>query len=96
MIEPVESALLEHATYTSWSLIFNCRDTTFLNRDRGRVRQDQLGRTNTTKNDDDEHVILIRRPATALKRWIDEAGLNDGRWSDALKRPPQWRRNANV
>ncbi|WP_037471396.1 integrase, partial [Sinorhizobium fredii] len=30
----------------------------------------RLGRTKTTTTDDDEHVLLIGRPVTALKRWL--------------------------
>ncbi|MGH6810019.1 MAG: site-specific integrase [Ensifer adhaerens] len=38
----------------------------------------RLGRTKTTTSDDDEHVLLIGRPVTALKRWLDEADINEG------------------
>lgn len=39
-----------------------------------------LGRTRTTTSDDDEHVLLIGRPVTALKRlagrsWIDKGPI---------------------
>ncbi|WP_112984555.1 site-specific integrase [Ensifer adhaerens] len=46
-----------------------------------------LGRTKTTTSDDDERVILIGRPVTALKRWLEEAGINDG---PVFRRIDQW------
>lgn len=30
----------------------------------------RLGRTKTTTSDNDEHVLLIGRSVTALKRWL--------------------------
>lgn len=38
----------------------------------------RLDRTKTTTSDDDEHVLLICRPAIALKRWLME-GRNQQR-----------------
>lgn len=37
-----------------------------------------LGRTKTTSADDDEHVVLIGRPVTALKHWLEEANIEAG------------------
>ncbi|MGI0524795.1 site-specific integrase [Rhizobium giardinii] len=37
-----------------------------------------LGRTKTSTADDDEHVMLIGRPVTALKQWLAEAGIDSG------------------
>lgn len=47
----------------------------------------RLGRTKTTKSDDDEHVLLIGRPVTALKEWLDQAGINEG---PVFRRIDQW------
>jgi integrase len=54
----------------------------------------RLGRTKTTNVDDDEQVLLIGRPVTALKRWLAEAGINDGpifrridQWGNVDRRP---------
>ncbi|KSV73539.1 integrase [Sinorhizobium sp. Sb3] len=47
----------------------------------------RLGRTKTTTSDDDEHVLLIGRPVTALKRWLEVAGIKDG---PVFRRIDQW------
>ncbi|MFQ6180352.1 site-specific integrase [Sinorhizobium meliloti] len=47
----------------------------------------RLGRTKTTTSDDDEHVLLIGRPVTALKRWLAEAQIKDG---PVFRRIDQW------
>lgn len=47
----------------------------------------RVGRTKTTTRDDDERVILIGRPVVALKRWLEEAGINDG---SVFRRIDQW------
>ncbi|WP_248447002.1 site-specific integrase [Sinorhizobium meliloti] len=47
----------------------------------------RLGRTKTTIADDDEHVLLIGRPVTALKRWLAEAQIKDG---PVFRRIDQW------
>ncbi|MCA1494944.1 tyrosine-type recombinase/integrase [Ensifer sp. NBAIM29] len=47
----------------------------------------RLGRTKTTTNDDDEHVLLIGRPVTALKRWLAEAAIKEG---PVFRRIDQW------
>ncbi|MGH0347410.1 site-specific integrase [Sinorhizobium meliloti] len=47
----------------------------------------RLGRTKTTASDDDEHVLLIGRPVTALKRWLAEAQIKDG---PVFRRIDQW------
>ena len=47
----------------------------------------RLGRTKTTIADDDEHVLLIGRPVTALKRWLVEAQIKDG---PVFRRIDQW------
>ncbi|ASY66577.1 Mobile element protein (plasmid) [Sinorhizobium sojae CCBAU 05684] len=47
----------------------------------------RLGRTKTTTSDDDEHVLLIGRPVTALKRWLAEAGIKEG---PVFRRIDQW------
>ncbi|PJR10672.1 site-specific integrase [Sinorhizobium meliloti] len=47
----------------------------------------RLGRTKTTAADDDEHVLLIGRPVTALKRWLAEAAIEDGA---VFRRIDQW------
>ena len=54
----------------------------------------RLGRTKTTNAADNEHVLLIGRPVTALKRWLAEAGINDGpifrridQWGNVDRRP---------
>ncbi|NTE63445.1 site-specific integrase [Agrobacterium fabrum] len=38
----------------------------------------RLGRTKTTSVDDDEHVVLIGRPVTILKHWLEEAKIEAG------------------
>ncbi|MGH0315143.1 site-specific integrase [Sinorhizobium meliloti] len=47
----------------------------------------RLGRTKTTTADDNEHVLLIGRPVTALKRWLAEAQIKDG---PVFRRIDQW------
>ncbi|MDX0415074.1 tyrosine-type recombinase/integrase [Sinorhizobium medicae] len=47
----------------------------------------RLGRTKTAAADDDEHVLLIGRPVTALKRWLAEAQIKDG---PVFRRIDQW------
>ncbi len=47
----------------------------------------RLGRTKTTTVDDDEHVLLIGRPVTVLKRWLGEANIQDG---PVFRRIDQW------
>ncbi|THK33340.1 site-specific integrase, partial [Ensifer sp. MPMI2T] len=47
----------------------------------------RLGRTKTTTADDDEHVLLIGRPVTALKRWLSDAQIKDG---SVFRRIDQW------
>ncbi|PLU05838.1 site-specific integrase [Sinorhizobium medicae] len=47
----------------------------------------RLGRTKTTTADDDEHVLLIGRPVTALKTWLAEAAIKDGA---VFRRIDQW------
>lgn len=47
----------------------------------------RLGRTKTTTSDDDEHVLLIGRPVTALKRWVEEAEIKSG---PVFRRIDQW------
>ena len=47
----------------------------------------RLGRTKTTTSDDDEHVLLIGRPVTALKRWLEEANIKEG---TVFRRIDQW------
>ncbi len=47
----------------------------------------RLGRTKTTTSDDDEHVLLIGRPVTVLKRWLEEADIKDG---PVFRRVDQW------
>lgn len=47
----------------------------------------RLGRTKTTTSDDNEHVLLIGRPVTALKRWLAEAQTADG---SIFRRIDQW------
>jgi integrase len=47
----------------------------------------RLGRTKTTSADDNEHVILIGRPVLALKRWIEEFGIESG---PLFRRIDQW------
>ncbi len=47
----------------------------------------RLGRTKTTTSDDDEHVLLIGRPVTALKRWLEEADIKAG---PVFRRIDQW------
>ncbi|MEY9626307.1 integrase [Sinorhizobium fredii] len=47
----------------------------------------RLGRTKTTAADDDEHVRLIGRPVSALKRWLAEAAINEG---PIFRRIDQW------
>ncbi|NSZ87620.1 tyrosine-type recombinase/integrase (plasmid) [Agrobacterium tumefaciens] len=46
-----------------------------------------LGRTKTTTSDDDEHVVLIGRPVTALKHWLEEAKIEAG---PVFRRIDQW------
>jgi integrase len=46
-----------------------------------------LGRTKTTTADDDEHVVLIGRPVTALKQWLTEAGIESG---PVFRKIDQW------
>ena len=38
----------------------------------------RLGRTKTAAADDDERVILIGRPVTALKNWLERANISSG------------------
>jgi len=45
-----------------------------------------LGRTKTTEADDDAFVLLIGRPVTALKRWINNANIKDGAVFRAIDR----------
>ncbi|MBK5571186.1 site-specific integrase [Ensifer sp. SSB1] len=47
----------------------------------------RLGRTKTTTSEDDEHVLLIGRPVTVLKRWLEEAGIKGG---PVFRRIDQW------
>ncbi|MBB4184774.1 integrase [Sinorhizobium terangae] len=47
----------------------------------------RLGRTETMTHDDDEHVLLIGRPVSALKHWLAEAQINDG---PVFRRIDQW------
>lgn len=47
----------------------------------------RLGRTKTTSADDDEHVVLIGRPVTALKCWIKASGIESG---PIFRRVDQW------
>ncbi|WP_420882180.1 site-specific integrase [Rhizobium gallicum] len=47
----------------------------------------RLGRTKTTTADDDEHVLLIGRPVTVLKRWLSDAPIKDG---PVFRRIDQW------
>ncbi|OCP18236.1 MULTISPECIES: tyrosine-type recombinase/integrase [unclassified Ensifer] len=47
----------------------------------------RLGRTKTTTSNDDQHVILIGRPVSALKRWLEEAGITEG---PLFRRIDQW------
>ncbi len=47
----------------------------------------RLGRTKTTTSDDDEHVLLIGRPVTALKGWLEQAGISEG---PVFRRIDQW------
>ncbi|WP_027997247.1 site-specific integrase [Sinorhizobium arboris] len=46
-----------------------------------------LSRTKTTTSDDNEHVLLIGRPVTALKRWLAEAAIKEG---PVFRRIDQW------
>lgn len=46
-----------------------------------------LGRTKTTSADDDEHVVLIGRPVTALKHWLEQAKIEAG---PVFRRIDQW------
>ena len=53
----------------------------------------RLGRTKTTTADDDERVVLIGRPVTALKLWLAEARITAGpvfrgidRWGNVDRR----------
>ncbi|MDX0284339.1 tyrosine-type recombinase/integrase [Sinorhizobium meliloti] len=47
----------------------------------------RLGRTKTTTADENEHVLLIGRPVTALKSWLAEAQIKDG---PVFRRIDQW------
>ncbi|WP_246765090.1 site-specific integrase [Ensifer sp. PDNC004] len=47
----------------------------------------RLGRTKTTTSDEDERVILIGRPVSALKRWLAEAQIKEG---PVFRRIDQW------
>lgn len=47
----------------------------------------RLGRTKTATADDDEHVLLVGRPVTALKSWLAEAQIKDG---PVFRRIDQW------
>ncbi|MEY9534714.1 site-specific integrase (plasmid) [Ensifer adhaerens] len=47
----------------------------------------RLGRTKTTTSDDDEHVLLIGRPVTALKGWLEQASISEG---PVFRRIDQW------
>ncbi len=47
----------------------------------------RLRRTKTPTADEDNHVLLIGRPVTALKRWMAEAGINGG---PVFRRIDQW------
>lgn len=47
----------------------------------------QLGRTKTTTIEDQASVVLIGRPVTALKLWIETSGINDG---PLFRRIDQW------
>jgi integrase len=47
----------------------------------------RLGRTKTTTADDNEHVVLIGRPVTALKQWIAESKIGSG---PLFRRIDQW------
>jgi integrase len=47
----------------------------------------RLGRTKTTTADDNEHVVLIGRPVTALKHWIAESRMDRG---PLFRRIDQW------
>lgn len=46
-----------------------------------------LGRTKSTTADDDEHVVLMGRPVTALKHWLAEARIESG---PVFRRIDQW------
>ena len=47
----------------------------------------RLGRTKTTTSDEDERVILIGRPVSALKHWLAEAQIKEG---PVFRRIDQW------
>ncbi|PYE30079.1 phage integrase family protein [Rhizobium sp. PP-WC-1G-195] len=47
----------------------------------------RLGRTKTTSADDNEHVVLIGRPVTALRHWLEEAKIEAG---PVFRRIDQW------
>ncbi|MDX0486874.1 tyrosine-type recombinase/integrase [Sinorhizobium medicae] len=47
----------------------------------------RLGRTKTTTADENEHVLLIGRPVTVLKRWLSDAQIKDGR---VFRRIDRW------
>lgn len=47
----------------------------------------RLGRTKTATAEDDEHVVLIGRPVTALKTWLAEARIKIG---PVFRRVDQW------
>ena len=46
-----------------------------------------LGRTKTTTADNDEHVLLIGPPVTALREWLEIAGIESG---PLFRRIDQW------
>jgi hypothetical protein len=46
-----------------------------------------LGCTKTTTSNDNEHVLLIGRPVTALKQWLAEAAIKGG---PVFRRIDQW------
>lgn len=47
----------------------------------------RLGRTKTTDQDDDATALLIGRPVEALKRWLQQAGIESG---PVFRRIDQW------
>jgi integrase len=47
----------------------------------------RLGRTKTTTANDDEHVVLIGGPVTALKQWLAESRIESG---PLFRRIDQW------
>lgn len=46
-----------------------------------------LGRTKTTTSEDRQHVLLIGRPVSALKRWLTQAAIKEG---PVFRRIDQW------